>query len=505
MSSPEEAKSIFVTVEVPSVEQLSDDNLAALAHMRDGRWSAQTKALLKRFGTGKLDLNSGWASTWTLWSCPCCRREKAQIARLSGSGVLLCRLEFHHDHLADFAKRIFSEHNQRSEDQETNIQIGRAKDALMLFVERFERTLICIDCNLAEGRAKLELAKEIDSNFTFSPSQIASFIGVAPNRVHSIDIEKARVVWLAAKDDVADRLDFTARMAQRIASGRHRREVAAGRRLFAQIQERDLIYSLFSRAAPDGYRHRLGAMIEARSTANDSAGRSLRAKRKAQARPPTDAEFAEIDHKQQEHKPWVLAGVDWICPCCDRSKREICRKSNRGLWTAHIHRVCEYEREDRDESLVRRRVRATSQIVIGSHRHLLCQDCRNVTSEVLRRTTGLTEDILPLADLQQLVGGAMPHAVHDIDFDQAIAAAIGNKPLIEAIEDYRDHRSRSLEALTDVKRLMKLMGWPWHQARDIIGYEYAKSNDIDLEDGDAQADWLLDEAARLVALDEFML
>jgi hypothetical protein len=261
MSSPEEAKSIFVTVEVPSVEQLSDDNLAALAHMRDGRWSAQTKALLKRFGTGKLDLNSGWASTWTLWSCPCCRREKAQIARLSGSGVLLCRLEFHHDHLADFAKRIFSEHNQRSEDQETNIQIGRAKDALMLFVERFERTLICIDCNLAEGRAKLELAKEIDSNFTFSPSQIASFIGVAPNRVHSIDIEKARAVWLAAKDDVADRLDFTARMAQRIASGRHRREVAAGRRLFAQIQERDLIYSLFSRAAPDGYGRQCGKPI----------------------------------------------------------------------------------------------------------------------------------------------------------------------------------------------------------------------------------------------------
>jgi hypothetical protein len=171
---------------------LSDDNLAALAHMRDGRWSAQTKALLKRFGTGKLDLNSGWASTWTLWSCPCCRREKAQIARLSGSGVLLCRLEFHHDHLADFAKRIFSEHNQRSEDQETNIQIGRAKDALMLFVERFERTLICIDCNLAEGRAKLELAKEIDSNFTFSPSQIAMASGARHHRLRIRQIKRHR-------------------------------------------------------------------------------------------------------------------------------------------------------------------------------------------------------------------------------------------------------------------------------------------------------------------------
>jgi hypothetical protein len=499
-------KSIFVTVEVPTVEQLPDEDLAALAHMRDGRWSVQTKAILERFGTTKLDLNSGWASTWTLWSCPCCRREKAQIARRSGGGVLLCRLEFHHDHLADFAKRIFSEHNQRGEDQETNIQVGRAKEALMLFVERFERTLICIDCNLAEGRAKLALAKEIDGNFTFAPSEIASFVGVAPNRLHSIDIEKARLAWLAAKDDVADRLDFTVRMARRIASGRHRREVAAGRRLFVQIQERDLVYNLFSRAVPEGYRHRLGAMIEARSTANDSAGRSPKIKRKATALPPTEAEFAEVDRKQQDHKPWVLAGVDWTCPCCNRSKREICRKSNKGLWTVHIHRVCEYEPEERDESLLRRRPRASSQIIIGSHRYLLiCQDCRNVVSEVLRRTTGLTEDILPLADLQQLVGSATPHAVHDIDFDQAITTAIGNKPLIEGVEDYREHRSRALEALTEVKRMMKLMAWTWYKARDIIGYEYAKANDIDLEEGDEHADWLLDEASRIMALDESSL
>jgi hypothetical protein len=107
MNSSEKKESVFVTVEIPAVEQLLDEDLAALAHMRDGRWSAQTKALLERFGTTKLDLNSGWASTWTRWSCPCCRREKGQIARLSSGGVLLCRLEFHHDHLADFAKRIF--------------------------------------------------------------------------------------------------------------------------------------------------------------------------------------------------------------------------------------------------------------------------------------------------------------------------------------------------------------------------------------------------------------
>jgi hypothetical protein len=109
---------------------------------------------------------------------------------------------------------------------------------------------------------------------------------------------------------------------------------------------------------------------------------------------------------------------------------------------------------------------------------------------------------LPLADLQQLVGSASPHTVHDIDFDHAITIAIGNKPLIEAVEDYREHRSRALDALAEVRRLMKLMEWPWHQARDVVGYEYAKSNDIDPEESDEHADWLLDEAARLMELDE---
>lgn len=52
---------------------------------------------------------------------------------------------------------------------------------------------------------------------------------------------------------------------------------------------------------------------------------------------------------------------------------------------------------------------------------------------------------------------------------------------------------------------MKLMEWPWHQARDVVSYEYARSNDIDLEEGDEHADWLLDEAARLVKSDELLL
>lgn len=493
---------INVTIEVPDIDGLSDERLSDIARMRDGRWSNQTKALLARFDTTKMDLNSGWASTWTGWRCPCCQRDKLQIARVSPGGVLLCRLEFHHDHIGDLAKRVFRERNPRNEERDINIQVSRAKDALMPLVERFEPTLICIDCNLAEGRAKLELAKEIDTDFTFSPSEIATFITTAANRVHEIDIENARLAWTAAKDDFADRIDFAMRMAQRIASGRHRREVAPGQRLFGPLQERDIIYRLFTAATPPDYRHRLGALIEARSVCNDSAGRSPKPKRKAAVRSPTDGEFAAVEAVQGETKTWTQAGPDWLCPCCGRSKREICRKSNRGRWTARIHRVVEYVLEDDDESLVRRRSLTPSQIIIGSYRQILiCHDCRNVTAELSRRKAGFDEQSLTLDDLRELVGNATPHSPHAVDFEQATAMAIANVPLREAIESYREHHSRAIEVLTEVKGTMKLMSWSWSKARDIVGFELAKTHGWELEEGDAHADWLLREARRNLDLE----
>ncbi|UFW92025.1 hypothetical protein BjapCC829_49705 (plasmid) [Bradyrhizobium barranii] len=498
-----ETKALSVAIQVPDIDSLPDGELYEIAHMRDGRWSGLTKTLLEQFGTTKLDLNSGWASTWTGWSCPCCRREKPQMARMSPGGVLLCRLEFHHDHIGDLTKRIFRERNARSEDRDINIQVSRAKDALLPLVERFEPTLICIDCNLAEGRAKLELTREIDADFTFAPSEIATFITAGKNRTHEIDVEKARTAWLAARDDFTDRTDFATRMAQRIAGGRHRREVAPGQRLLGPIQERDIVYRLFAAAVPPGYRHRLGTLIEARSVSNDSAGQSPKPKRKAVVRSPTDSEFAAVEAAQGETKAWIQAGPDWLCPSCGRSKREICRKSNRGKWTARIHRVVDFLPEDDEESFTRRRSVVSSQIIIGSYRRvLICHDCRNVTAELLRRKAGFDEQCLTLDDLRELVEGAAPHSPHQVDFEQATAMAIANAPLREAIEAYEDHRSRAIEVLADVKSTMKLMGWSWSKARDIVGYELAKAHGWELDEGDIHADWLLRETRRGLDLDE---
>jgi hypothetical protein len=492
-----------VTIDLPDLRQASDETVADFVRGRDGRWSAQTKGMLAQFQTAKLDLNSWWASTWTGWMCPCCKRAKPQIARRSAGGVLLCRLEFHHDHLADRAKNVFRELNPRSEDREKNIQADRAKDALMLFVERFEQTLICIDCNLSEGRAKLELAREIDPDFTFSPSELASFIRVEPNRLHEVDLGRARLVWLAAKEDFIDRLDFAARMAQRFAKGRHRRQVAPGERFQGYLDERSVVFQQFLRAAPKTRRHDIGMTIDARSTANDSAGRSPKPKMKVRAVAPTDIEFAEFDRLQQHSKSWVAAGEGWSCAGCDRSKRDILRKSNKGKWTGHIHKVIVYEREDYEESLRRRRTYSANSAVIGSHRWVtICQDCRNIVAETMRRSKGLTEDSLSLDDVRALVGVPTPNSAHEIDWIDAIGRAVGNQPLINAISEYHDHRRAADEADRELRSLMEMPGISPSKARDILGSEFAKAHDLELEEGDAHIDWLIEEAHRLEGLDK---
>ena len=371
----------------------------------------------------------------------------------------------------------------------------------MPFVERFEQTLICVDCNLSEGRAKLELAREIDPDFTFSPSEIASFIHAEPNSLHEVDYGQARMTWLAAKDDVTDRLDFAARMAQRFAKGRHRREVAPGERFPGYLNERDVVFHQFLRAVPKTHREHIGMIIEVRSTANDSAGRSPKPKKKGRAVAPTDREFAEFDRDQQQYRSWVAAGEGWSCAGCDRFKRDIVRKSNKGKWTGRIHKVLVYEWEDYEESLRRRRIYSANPIVIGSHRWVtICQDCRNIVAEAMRRSKGLTEDSLSLDDVRVLVGVPVSNSTHEIDWDEAIGRAIGNQPLIDAICEYHSHRQEAEEIARELRFLEKTNGCSNSKAREVLGYEFAKAHDLEVEEGDAHIDWLIEEAHRLEGL-----
>lgn len=491
-------KGIQVSITIPDIASLGDDDMPAIAPFRDGRWSNQTKELLAKFGTKALDLNRGWASTWTDWSCPCCKRHKRQIVRLTRGEVLLCHLELHHDHLDDFLKKLFEEILSYCDNPEIRVQISRAEGALRPLVERFECALICTDCNLADGRVKRELRDEIEPHFTFTPSEIADFITVSDNRVHEVDFERARAIWEKEKEGLADRVDFARRMAARIAKGRHHREVAPGQKMQGQPQAKDILFRLCQEELPDIHSLHLGAAIETRSVARDGVGATQKPAKRKIVEPPTDAEYAMLDAEQSaKSKHWRNAGDTWRCPCCERTKREICRRSNRGEWTARIHRFEKFAIEDDAEQLWRRRLDGAGDTVISEPNYeLICQDCREIVAKQRQRRADLDARALTLENLRELATPARANVAHDVNFESVEELITNNSSLLEAIAEFEDHQRRATDARIKQIRLRKA-GCTASEARDLIGYEIAKARDWELEEGDDHADWLLAEAARL--------
>jgi len=287
-------------------------------------------------------------------------------------------------------------------------------------------------------------------------------------------------------------------MAYRIASGKHTREVILGEsvpELF--MSDRDIILSSFYEARGAGDRLRISDLIDARSISNDTAGHSTKKRRVTKSIAPTDEEFSRLDEQFLAKRIWREAGPDWTCPCCDRNKKEICRKSNRDNWTAGINRFTIFIDETDIESLKRRQHSARSSKIIGGERGtLICHDCRNVVAELQRRAPGFNEYSLTVDNIRTLVDQPAPNAPHVIDFDLAKTVVLENAELEEAIEDYVRHKSISEHFGIELLKLETLPNIPRSEAVRILGYEYSKEHGVSLEDGDAQIEWYLSEARR---------
>lgn len=58
---------------------------------------------------------------------------------------------------------------------------------------RFQQTVICDQCNAADGQAKRHL--DLPARFSFSPSEIREFVTATPHGKHQIDLNKAKVLY----------------------------------------------------------------------------------------------------------------------------------------------------------------------------------------------------------------------------------------------------------------------------------------------------------------------
>src|SRR5688572_20777465 len=118
-----------------------------------------------------------WDALDDTWRCPGCGRSRREVLRWTKrqakpwKGIhqpywgWLAGLHVHHDHSSPYG-------------------FGGG---------RFPDTVLCDQCNAADGQAKKGL--KLPANFSFSPSEIREFVTATPHDRHRVDLEKAKVVY----------------------------------------------------------------------------------------------------------------------------------------------------------------------------------------------------------------------------------------------------------------------------------------------------------------------
>lgn len=117
-----------------------------------------------------------WARVGPDWTCPSCRRSKFEILRwtmrfprtVNRFEDWMAGLHEHHDHARSWTG------------------VGKA---------RFVPTILCDQCNAADGAAKRRL--KLPENFSFSPSEIGGFVVATPHGKHAIDYGLAASIYSA--------------------------------------------------------------------------------------------------------------------------------------------------------------------------------------------------------------------------------------------------------------------------------------------------------------------
>ena len=181
--------------------RLLDDMMQVHFHEWDGRWSKQTKGALQRFGVKGVDLNENWALCPPYWSCPACRRSKEEIFRLSKRGILLAKLELHHDHMPDRishrARELFGM-DWLEKLPKSSIII---QDYIRGLTSRFDNCLLCSECNAADGKVKARFPFPTSIlRFSFTAEEIGEFVRASAGQDHEISYEKARSIWEIQKE-----------------------------------------------------------------------------------------------------------------------------------------------------------------------------------------------------------------------------------------------------------------------------------------------------------------
>ena len=492
-----------ITVRIPDFAEMEDEDVRqhTLALFRDGRWSALSQYLREHFETDRLNLNEAWAMTSLAWQCPACQRQKVEIARKTSSGVVLCQLEHHHDHLGDLAAKILRENACQDVPDALLSQRRRACVAVLPLVERFAETLVCMDCNAVDAAMKADLGNCVNGDFSFSPSEIGGFVIARPNAPHERDRDRGREIWAKADAEFRERLRFVEQLAERLRLGWHDREQYNDSYNIRGDEDARMFLSLARhQLGARGDLPHLGEALRSRSCANDGHRSAQPKAPPLRVRIPSPQEFAAHDKAMQKPGPWSKAGSDWRCACCSRSKRDIMRISSKGKWTGHIHEINDYQVETDERALAFRSIyRADSLIFKTVNPVAICQDCRLVLTDAgkLRTSGGGSDNCLSPDLISSLVGTGAPHCRHIVSDDQMRTAIEGNRQWTDAAADYWKHREHVTEAALRMAKFTDGRGMPRATARQHAIAELTASGSLPSWNAAECFDWMMEEWNRL--------
>ncbi|TWB39004.1 hypothetical protein [Nitrospirillum viridazoti] len=350
----------------------------------DGYWSITTENIVSKLDAQGVELNYNWASLPQNWKCPCCNREKKEIAYKNSSGILIAKVASHHDHFIDFINRSFVQSLGSRWNENGNVNHDVAERLYPTLVA-FENVVICEACNQADGKAKQVIALSLANSdpesvstvmeyFSFSVDEIRSFIKAKPNSLHQIDNDAALRVFAerCKLPTIKARMDIVNFYLKFLKDGVHWRSAEKHpSREDVDEAARDALDGL-------GLANIRNFDLMEHSCTTRTGYQATNNWRKITSRLslPPEVRVQEFLTASAE---WKALPAGWACPCCGRVPKKIVRYSN----SRTLHARLDY-------------------LGIHPERVSICMDCKDVANG-LAREAGVDNRLILLGEVRSLI------------------------------------------------------------------------------------------------------
>ncbi|QYJ90830.1 hypothetical protein [Shewanella halotolerans] len=303
----------------------------------DAEFSPQTQSIVEALDAKGAFLNKWWVRTAMDWKCPACKRAKPQIAKLDNRRYASCKLEEHHDHMKDTVRTLFEEISSNREVVVATELAKRFAIRTSFAISAYDNTVICADCNKADGIAKRMV--KTHSDFSFSPAEIGRFVKPSDNREHEIDADIAKAIWNENLETFNKRMQLAKVIAELAASDSHWYQPSEP--TAKQVND-SANYKFNLRGLRDLHDDPEKLLYNTTPFKGNHSSWRLNPKPFTRTR-PTDGQIAHLSNTRGRY--WNRYDDSWQCPCCGRLKRECLKPSKNNPWVFEVKAILAHDSE----------------------------------------------------------------------------------------------------------------------------------------------------------------